>query len=236
MYLDPCDSVISKSLFLYKTWEPFVSYLFCQNISKGDIVVDIGAHIGWYSLLASLIVGKQGIIYAFEPEPRTFTILLLNIKLNDIKNIIPINKALSDSSGYESLFLNLYNEYPSIYQMWPTSDGESILVETVTFNEYFKNKHIDVIKIDAEGYEVKIFRGAEQILSRNPKLIIFSEFWPEGLRGAGTSPEEYIDLVSKHGFNIQIIKNGRLKRISNKEVLNLDKSSNFLLTHSCTHT
>ena len=129
MYLDPNERVISKSIFLHKIWEPLESKLFCCSISKGDIVIDIGAHIGWYSLLASRRVGKEGIVYAFEPEPISFNILVKNIKLNDITNIVPIKKALSDSSGIQLLYINLYKNGPSIFRMWSDSDEESIPVE-----------------------------------------------------------------------------------------------------------
>jgi FkbM family methyltransferase len=230
MYVDPMEAAVSKSIFLHKEWEPFESNLFCHSISEGDIVLDIGAHIGWYSLLASARVGKRGKVYAFEPEPKSFSILSRNIKLNYITNIVLVNKALSNSSGSEQLFVNLYKKGPSNYQMWPIDNEDSISIDVITLDEYLKDKHVDVIKIDAEGYEVKVFRGAEKVLSENPELVIFSEYWPEGLRGAGDSPEEYIDIISKHGFCIQKIENGELEKISYREALNLREVANFLLS------
>jgi len=230
MYVDPMEAAISKSIFLDRDWEPSESNLFYNNISEGDIVLDIGAHIGWYSLLASERVGKEGRVYSFEPEPQSFNILLKNIKLNHITNVVPVNKALSNSSGSKKLYLNLYKKGPATYQMWPVDHVKSISVDVVVLDEYLKNKHVDVIKIDVEGFEVKVFQGAEKVLSENPELIIFSEFWPEGLRKAGNSLEEYINIISKHGFSIQkIVENGEPAKISYREVLNL-VYANFLLS------
>ena len=228
MYLDPNERVVSKSIFLHKIWEPLESKLFCRSINKGDIVIDIGAHIGWYSLLASRHVGEEGLVYAFEPEPRSFNILIKNIKLNDITNIIPINKALSDSSGIQLLYINLYKKDPSLFRMWSDSDEESVPVEVIPLDEYLENKQVDIIKIDVEGYEYKIFQGMEKILSENPNLIIFSEYWPEGLRKAGSSPKEYLDIIKKHGFIIIKIEE-KLEKINYDEALNINKSANFIL-------
>jgi len=228
MYLDPYENVISKSIFLHKTWEQLESKLFCRSISKGDIVIDIGAHIGWYSLLASQYVGKEGIVFAFEPEPRSFNILIKNIKINNIKNIVPVNKALSDSSGTQMLFINLYKKGPSPFRMWSNSDEEYIPVEVITLDKYLKNKQVNIIKIDVEGYECKIFRGMEKILSENPNLIIFSEYWPEGLRKSGSSPKEYLDIIERHDFKIIKIDE-KLEKINYNEALDINKSTNFIL-------
>jgi len=233
MYLDPNENVISKSIFLHKHWEILESKLFCHSISKGNIVIDIGAHIGWYSLLASNRVGKEGIVYSFEPEPRSFNILIKNIKLNKMTNIVPINKALSDSSGTQLLYRNLYKKDPSIYRMWFESDEESIPVKVITLDEWLKNKHVDLIKIDVDGYECKIFHGMKKIISENPNLIIFSEYWPKGLRKSGNSPKEYLNIIKKHDF--QIIKIGdKLEKISSDEALDINKSTNFILFRKTT--
>lgn len=232
MFVDPSEPVVSKSIFLYKKWEQFESRLFSESVSKGNIVLDIGAHIGWYSLMASACVGKTGIVYAFEPEPNSFNILSKNVNLNGIQNVILVNKALSDSSGSKELFVNLYKNGPSNYQMWRVSNEESISIDTVSLDEYLEDKHVDVIKMDVEGCEVKVLRGAEDVLSENPQLRIFSEYWPEGIKRAGDSPEEYIDIISDHGFCIRKMDGKKLRKISYSEALKLREGGNFLLSKS----
>lgn len=135
-----------------------------DNIKEGYTVLDIGANIGFYSLLMSRMVGDSGKVYAFEPEPRNFEILQKNIALNKITNVIVSNLALSDKVGKS------FMELSSDSGQHRLSDS-GVEIQTTTIDEYFKDTKIDFIKMDAEGSEGKILKG----MSQRPPMV--TEFY-----------------------------------------------------------
>jgi len=229
MYLDKYEDVISKSIYLQNTWEPSESGIFLDFIKPGDAIVDIGAHIGWYSLLARTKTSDDGIIYAIEPEPRSYKILCENIKLNNYHNIIPINKAIGEKNELKKLYYNLYKNGPSVYQLFPISNESHIDVELITLDEIIGEEHVDIIKIDVEGYEVKVLQGAKNILSRNDKPIFFSEFWMDGLKKAGNTNIEYFEIFNKNGYKILIINDNSYSEITYEEAIKLNFANLILI-------
>lgn len=89
MFIEPADGLE----FLIKPHhEEFETEIFKKEIKKGDTVLDLGAHIGYYTLLAAKLVGEKGKVFAFEPEPTNFALLKKNIKINNHQNVIPVQK------------------------------------------------------------------------------------------------------------------------------------------------
>lgn len=97
---------IAHDLLVKGVYEPKTTSLFKKVIREGDIVVDVGAHIGYYTLLASRLVGDTGKVYAFEPEPRNYDLLLKNLELNNVKNVVAIKKAVSNKKGTLKFYLS----------------------------------------------------------------------------------------------------------------------------------
>jgi FkbM family methyltransferase len=120
------------------------------NPKKGWTVVDAGAFIGWYTLIASKRVGVEGKVVAIEPEPRNFSILLKNIRDNGLRNVIPLNLALSDKDGYELLSINPSPAGHSIV----SSSSQRILVKARKIDTLLTElniERVDLFKIDEEG-------------------------------------------------------------------------------------
>src|SRR3989344_2665787 len=98
LYIDKNDTVVSESLIYNKTWSKHETKLVSKYLKKGDVFVDVGAHIGYFTLLASKIVGPVGRVYAFEPNTNNFKLLQKNVKRNKLNNVICINKAIADKN------------------------------------------------------------------------------------------------------------------------------------------
>ncbi len=96
LYIDKWDTTISQELILSGKWEDYETELFKKNIKPGVTVVDIGAHIGYYTVIAAQLVGDKGKVYAFEPDPRNFKLLQRNVEANGYSNVVLVNKAVSD--------------------------------------------------------------------------------------------------------------------------------------------
>jgi FkbM family methyltransferase len=172
-----------------------------REVKKGDTVLDIGANIGYYSLIFAKIVGEKGRVFAFEPHPDNFELLRKNIAVNGYKNIIPVQKAVSDKSG----LIKLYLSGNSVdHQICDSGEGRSFIeVESVRIDDYFfgQDTKIDLIKIDTQGAEGLVLRGMPGLLKKNALKIII-EFWPPGLKKFNISSQEFFNLIQEHGFKI----------------------------------
>ena len=214
-----------QSYILFRNWEELTTEAFKKAVIEGNIVLDIGANIGFFTLLAARLVGKKGKVYAFEPEPINYNLLTKNIELNGYNNIIPLQKAVSNVNGMVTLFLD--NKDTGAHTIRQCQDNkEFVEVESVTLDEFFKNeKHpIDVIKMDIEGAEMAAFLGMERIIRENDNLKIFVEFYPTAIREMGDSPDEFVHkLLEDYRFSILVIddytKNKKYLRINNVDEL-----------------
>jgi len=215
--IDPRFIKIFKGNIIYEYPVPLIM----ENlVKKGDIVIDIGAFDGIYTIFLSKLVGKEGKVYAFEPDPGNFSILKHRTK--KLNNVIIENKALSDKNGKLRLFLHKYNR-----GMTSISCREdfifSIEVECTSLDEYFKdiNKEIALIKMDVEGAEFLILRGAKNLVKR-VKAIIF-EYAPPYLKAANENPKELLNFLISNGFVLfDLGVYGReVKRINDAENFNI---------------
>lgn len=202
IFLDKDDSLRLSILGVY---EPLMIKLFKEKIKPGDIVVDVGAHIGYHTLSASKWVGKSGKVYSFEPEKNNFALLSSNVKINNCKNVILVNKAAAEVNKKAELFISPNNE--AHHSLVDNGGQERISVEAVSLDEFFgkRSKNIAVVKMDVEGGEYSVVKGMKNILKENRRLTLFTEFSPLALKKAGNSPSGYLNLLKSYGFSIFVI-------------------------------
>ncbi len=195
--------------------EKLTTSLFRQAVKEGQTVVDIGANIGYFTLLAARLVGPTGTVYAFEPEPHNYEVLLKNLSLNGYDNVVPVQKAVFNVSGTVKLYLShtdigahTLREKHDHWQFDTKQSGDFVEVEAVTLDEFFKDKGhpIDVIKMDCEGSEMAVVLGMDRIIRNNPGLKMFIEFYPSAIEEMGFSPREFVSkLVNDYGFAVTAI-------------------------------
>jgi len=220
--------------------EEATTNLFKKAVRERDIIVDLGANIGYFSLLAAKLTGKEGKVYSFEPEPKNYNYLLKNIKLNNYDNILATQKAVSDKNGRTKLYIcehdtghHTINQYEGIKNYKPNTDDKEnfIEIDTVTLDDFLKDKEkaVDVIKIDIEGAEMLALSGMKEIIRQNQNIKMFIEFFPLLIKKMGDSPEEFIGkLLKDYGFSIFII--GKDYNARNQELLkinDIDEVMNF---------
>jgi FkbM family methyltransferase len=190
-------------------WEPETTAVFLSLITDGDVVVDLGAHVGYYTLLAARRVGPEGRVFAFEPHPDNFRLLVKNIESNFYRNVIPVQKAVSNETGEAELFL----QGPTTHSLFRKSkdSNKSVLVQTTSLDEYFQTveqrlrSRIKLIKMDIEGAELQAMLGMRQIINENAEIAIISEFEPDLLKASGSGPSEFISYLTEQGFKLQTI-------------------------------
>ncbi len=210
MHLDSKDSLL---LSLRKNYEPKHVRLLRKNVKPGDYVVDIGAHIGYYTLILADIVGPTGKVYSFEPNPETFKILKKNVETNGYKNVVLEQKAVSNKKGRIKLYLSKINTGDS--RIHEVSDDESFKykefnVESVSLDSYFKNvKRINFFKMDIQGAEPLALEGMKKLL-KTKNLKFTMEFSPENLHSFGFNPEKILNTLSKEGYTLVDLDKQRL--------------------------
>ena len=186
-------------------WEPYTTELFQNALKPGCTVLDIGAHHGYFSLLAARCVGPEGTIYAFEPAPENFEILKKNIELNHLTNVIPVNKAISDKSTTLPFYFRQQTGVTGSLFTAHQPGEMAIDVECVTIVEYLGGKSVDVVKMDIEGGEPSALEGMKKTLSRSKDVVLFVEINPDCLLQAGETPEKLLAQLDDAGFKCQDI-------------------------------
>lgn len=173
MFICPSASSVEKNLIKNRIYEKKDTAIVMKIIKKGMTVVDIGAHVGYYTLLFSKLVGKEGMVYAFEPNPITAAYLRTNIALNKITNVEVFEVALSDEQGTFHYRMNTNN------MAWAFNDDHSFGVPIATkkgrLDDFLQNRKIDFIKIDIDGNENECIKGAEDLIRNNPDMTILME-------------------------------------------------------------
>jgi FkbM family methyltransferase len=183
--------------------EPGVTKFFRSLIKPGMVVVDVGAHFGWYTLQAARQLAGRGKIHSFEPTPHTFALLRQNIQVNGFleTGVVELHEAaIAERSGMASFAM--YAEDSTHNTLFPGGDCvQMIEVRALSLDEALENEpQVDVVKIDAEGAEPLILRGLRKILERNSHVRILMEFAPGNLRRAGFSAEAFADEIGALGL------------------------------------
>lgn len=239
MCVDPEDRIIANDLILHGSHEKFITKVVGSRVTEGMKVVDIGANIGYYTLLFAKQVGPSGKVYAFEPDPSNFALLSKNVEMNGFTNVILVNKAASDANGTADLYISEHNKGGhSMFNF--NKEKSSIKIETVTLDDYFRDYegNIDFIKMDVEGAEYKALRGMRHLLRVNGRMKILTELLSPAIRAAGDDPREFIRALGEAGFEVSLIDEKRELitpidiDIDSTEVVSLSESgqSNLLCT------
>ncbi|HSF45592.1 MAG TPA: FkbM family methyltransferase [Chitinophagaceae bacterium] len=189
--------------------EDFVNRFMTRHLGlkKGGLMLDVGANIGWYSVVMAKHAGLK--IYSFEPDPHNFRCLTQNITNNNIEDVHPFQYAVADRET--KMKLHLYKTYNtgrhSLIDHGKT--GKYVEVDTVTIDGFMKKQGltgqvVELFKIDIEGFEMAAFRGAKETL-KNTRFI-FSEFSPEIMESIHEDPANFTDLFENLGFQAYMIK------------------------------
>jgi FkbM family methyltransferase len=197
-------------------WERLNISLFQSAIEPGMTVADVGAHIGYYSLIAAKIVGPRGRVLAFEPNPESRRLLELNAVRNGLDGLMTISPiALSDGSGSAAFHLAPGNRSGS--SLFVEHDyGQTLEVKTGRLDDLIPgDSAIDVMKMDVEGGEVRALVGMPRTLSRVQRLCI--ECNPPYLRAAGSSAGQLIEILREAGLQVQAVDEGRQRLRSVEE-------------------
>ncbi len=195
------DCLLNRGFF-----ERLGTKLVLDKIKKEEVVIDLGANIGYYTLLFAKIVGNKGKVFAFEPDPDNFKFLKKNVDKNNFMNVQLEQKAVSNTNGTTKLFLNEGNKGAHRIYHSELAGNEYKEVKVITLDSFFKkmkvDQKIDFIKMDIEGSEFEALKGMKNLLDNNPSITLFLEFDPKQIRAFGSDPMDIIDFLKQNNFKI----------------------------------
>lgn len=167
---------------------------FLFYLKPAQVVVDVGANIGYYTLLSADKVGEMGAVYAFEAHPKSYKYLNKNVQLNNFRQVSTFATALGDYSGFVQFSDRSKDDMNEV------TDAGGIEVPIDTLDHKLKDvSEIDLLKIDVEGYEKYVFLGAEKTLKKTK--TIFFEAWDDHFSKYGYSLQDIFSILSPHGFS-----------------------------------
>ncbi len=188
-------------------YEKDTTDLFKNIIKPGMTVVDIGAHIGYFTRLFSKLAGSHGKVFAFEPDPYNFSLLEKNTA--HLPNVRIVNAAVSDATGTID-FYEIEDSTGCHTTVPTTAPARKLSVRALTIDEFAKENglSVDIIKMDIEGGEPKALLGMRDLLSQKRALRIVMEFNPDALSASGTTPGAVISSLEDYGFKGYAIVQG----------------------------
>ncbi len=195
----PQDQHVSRSIRERGIWEPYETTLMLSLLPEGGVFVDVGANVGYFSLLAARRVGQEGAVYAFEPEAENFRLLQRSVELNDVgEQVQAVNAGLAADTTAAQLFLSEDNL--GDHQIFPTGQSRiSTAIQLLNGTDYLGSKlqRIDLVKIDTQGSEYGVVEGLLPLLrSLDAKPVLLVELTPLSLRQCGASGRALVELLA----------------------------------------
>jgi FkbM family methyltransferase len=201
---------LGRHVFVTGEYEPATTRVVKSRLEPGDVFIDIGANIGYFSLLASRLVGAAGRVIAFEPVPQTREELLTNVRLNRAGNVTVRNEAVADSAGEARFFVGPA-DHRGISSLRSLDDASGVLsVRKARLDDLVPAEvNVGLIKMDVEGAEYLALQGMQERLRRDhPDLVI--EVTDSYLRGMGHSAAMLCEFLRGFGYRMYAIEHDRL--------------------------
>jgi FkbM family methyltransferase len=227
MFVDTRDLLIAPWLLIHGEWEPEETELVKKLTKPGDVFVDVGANLGYYSLIAARAGTSH--VYAFEAQPSTYELLGKNVIINWMTKFITYENlaVYSHTTDLEFFVRDHYPGNSSLGFTPPDQLGKwfdtttAVKVHAVALDDYFADKpgKIDLLKVDVEGAEPAVFEGARRTLAQNRGIKILCEWSPDQMATARQDPAHLVELWAEQGFRAHVLHTG-LNEVPLRSLLN----------------
>lgn len=236
-FTGPAADCITRHIYRIGAHEPHITRYLLDNVSVGrqEVALDVGANIGWYSVLLDRLSAPGAHVLAFEPDPGSYRLLQMNLKANQAGHVTALNLALGDKPGVALLHRYRESNNGRHTLLEGNTSGGTVEVPVATLQsvwerEQLGSRPVAVLKIDVEGFECLVLRGAGDLLKRCRCVLL--EYSPEGLKLAGLPPEALIDLLAAAGLEARVFAGDELVPISYAQLARADSQKDLLLTPS----
>ena len=222
MYLNTRDTLLTPRLLANGCWQPAQTRVFSQLVKRGMRVVEVGAETGYFTLLAAAGAGPEGQVTAFEPEPRNFELLNLNLQVNGLSERVRTLTAAPSRKRGAGRTEN---------RRKPGAASQRAPGAIAPLDELAASS-ADVLRLSAGGREPESFAGMNALLERSPHLTVMMEFVPSLLQRNENSPEDFLRSLRGAGFQIRAMTPQATVRPASDEALLGAAASTLLLSRS----
>jgi FkbM family methyltransferase len=210
----------SNLLKIYQDFEPMTTRVISEALKEGETFLDIGANFGYFSLLASSIVGDKGCVYSVEASPEVWPPLIQNTQ--DFTNIRPINSAVGARKGETEFYLTEDFVNSGVAMSPFLANAKKVILPIDTIDNLLSQfspaeRHVDFIKCDVQGDEIAVLQGAEKTIRESENLRLIIEWAPAWMKRAGFDPSTLPDLLFSLGFTSVVVVDDWLKKILSLE-------------------
>ena len=217
--IDKMDTSVSM-LIRRKEYEPHLLAFYSQRLKPGMVVIDIGANVGLYSMLAAKKVGKRGKVFSFDPNSENCRLILLGIHKNEFKNVSVFPFALGNRTGHVLFSTHIGSNGGLISDSYDSLLNPSCVIKPIVRLDDIVTEKVDLIKIDVEGAEGLVVEGAKGLIEKY-RPIVTSEFSLEMLsRVSNISGKDYLQGFKDMNYSLFIIDKNTYCL---DEILDIDK-------------
>jgi FkbM family methyltransferase len=217
MLVDSRDAMVAPWLILDGLWESHVTDWFQRTLGPGQVFVDVGANIGYFTLLGGGLVGPGGTVVAVEAHPRLAELLRRNVIINGYHGHVTTwhRAAWSEATALKLHLRENFASNSSVGSVGPEAlarlgDSEEIVeVAALPLDDLLAGlPRVDVIKVDVEGAEIQVFTGLARTLAANPGITLMFEWSPAQIEDVGDDPGMLVDLLTGQGFGFRLLERG----------------------------
>ncbi|HVN00264.1 MAG TPA: FkbM family methyltransferase [Caulobacteraceae bacterium] len=222
IFVDPTDEQLTPSIVAYGLWEFWIERVIRRLLKPGDRVIEVGANVGYYTLVMSSVIGPTGRLDAFEASPRMARLLRRSVSSSGRGDFVTVHeKIVADRPG--AMHLNISSRFAGAGNVaengWSIGeDTEVIECEAVRLDDLYPDQLVDMIRIDTEGSEVLILNGAMGIIARSPGIKLCIE-WHVGMMSARGDVGALIAALTEMGFRFWRIDVRELVAVPASEVM-----------------
>jgi len=207
-----------------EVYEPDVWARVMSAVTLGSVVVDVGAYVGLYTIALAQRTGPTGRVYAFEPDPQNCAVLQKHIELNTVSDRVEIHElAVGDKDGF--VLFTAGRDSESVVGANSLNPGT---VRMARLDTILPSERVDVLKVDVEGFEENVLKGAEVLLSDNERKprVIFIEVHPYNWHLCGTTSDSLINRLTKSCYDVLDLKNQSISKIDcYGEIIAIDRNA-----------
>jgi FkbM family methyltransferase len=220
---------IPQDIYLTGYFEPTTTTIVTRLLKPGDTAIDVGANIGYFSLLFAQCVGEKGKVFSYEPVPALAAQCLRNFEINGLSNVKLSNLALSDHLGQARFFVGPRDNSGLSGLRTPRQSSGSFEVQLSSFDKLRDDwGTVTLIKIDVEGAELQVLRGMDNFLrTAQPHLLV--EVTDEFLQDMGDSGDALLGYLGRLGYACYVIGDGSISLLD-KPIARMPKQWNALFT------
>jgi len=205
--IKPNNGWVDNYIFLNSIHEPDILKIIKDNVNEGDAVVDVGANIGQHTLFLAKFVGDSGFVYAFEPLLSNTNSIQKSLTLNNINNVKVETMAVGEEDRNVKIYVPVTANDRSSRELVGVVSDQYEEVGMVSLDNYFKNKKIDFIKIDTEGFESEVLAGAKEIISRYMPTILL-EYAPKFYKKRNIDGNDLLNNLIMQNYLLTDIPSG----------------------------